>query len=194
MHYSTFREYVIYESKIFRRRYGINRRDPGGAPYSALDASEAASTRNLGVVMEGATDREARTVARHTAVALGLSAPSNARDRLMFHDTTGLLTEADQAELMGQQRPTDVGGAGIDRYMAAMASYEREVSSRYATFLGEVGGIESDDLHALIVEAMASGDPHELTQWLDQRHGADAFDLIFRRTDWRGPDGTTTKG
>ncbi|OHV33984.1 hypothetical protein BCD49_25400 [Pseudofrankia sp. EUN1h] len=182
LHYGTFREYVIYEAEVFRTRYGINRRDPGGLSFSAVDPPDAESTRNLGVVMEGATDREARTVARHTAVALGLSAPADASNRVMFHDTTGQLTGAERAKLASCLYSAETYGCGIDRYLAALAAYNREVDTRYTAFLAEIGGREAEDLHVLIVAAMVTGDLGELTRWLDQRHGADAFDRIFRRS------------
>lgn len=193
LHYGSFREYVIYGTGVFRLRYGINRRDPGGASYSALDAPDAASTRNLGIIMEGATDREARTIARYTAITLGISEPSDPTARLMFHDTTGQFTDADRDELARQPHPHDVNGAGLDRYLSSMARYERDVNARYGAFLNEIGGSESSHLHALIVAAMTTGDAVALRTWLDERHGTDAFAGIFRRRHANSARGTVTR-
>ncbi|MBL7494151.1 hypothetical protein I6A60_13530 [Frankia sp. AgB1.9] len=181
LHYGAFREYVIHNARIFRARYGINRREPGGSPYSPLDRPDAESTRNLGIITEGATDREARIVARHTAKALGLREPSDGSERVMFRDTIGRLSDADRDFLAGLPSPDDFRRADIERYIAAMAAYHRQVSARYATFLGEIGGIESEELHVLIVAATVSGNAAELNRWLDLRHGTGAFERLFRR-------------
>jgi hypothetical protein len=83
--------------------------------------------------------------------------------------------------LAGLPSPGDVHGADIERYLAAMGAYDQQASARYAAFLGEIGGIESEELHVLIVAAMVSGDVKDLTRWLDVRHGRGAFERLFRR-------------
>jgi hypothetical protein len=181
LHYGTFREYVIHGADLFRIRYGINQRTPGGASYSAIDPPDAKSTRNLGVVMEGATDREAHTIARHTTRALGLPEPEDSHERLMFNDTIGALTREDRAELARHGEPDEIRGNGVDRYLAALAAYDHDVNTRYAAFLREIGGAHGGYLHLLIVAAMVSGDLDALSAWLDEQHGEGAFERIFRR-------------
>ncbi|MFF2039772.1 hypothetical protein ACFVVX_05050 [Kitasatospora sp. NPDC058170] len=179
LHFGSFREYRLHQGQVIRNRYGINRRDGNGRTYSAPDQADAGTTRNLGIVMEGATDREARTLAHTVAARLGLADRVEPADRLAFRDTTGQLEAADFA-------PFTSGVAS--RFNLAMAGYERGVGARYLTFLTEIGGTAADTLHGLIVAAMVGGDLSGLTAWLDQRHGSRAFPRLFRSSAYTGPD------
>ncbi|WP_380280876.1 hypothetical protein [Kitasatospora purpeofusca] len=179
LHWGSFREYRLQEGRVVRSRYGINRRDPQGRTYSARDKDDAVSTRNLGIVMEGATDREARTIAATVADRLGLTELIAPPGRLAFRDTTGRLEPSDFDD-------ADPGVAG--RFRLAMAGYEHGVGMRYRQFLAETGGAEAGTLHGLIVAAMIGGDLSGLTGWLDRRHGARAFPRIFRSPAYAGPD------
>ncbi|MFF1788128.1 hypothetical protein ACFVX9_16935 [Kitasatospora sp. NPDC058243] len=179
LHWGSFREYRFQDGHVVRSRYGINRRDPQGRTYSARDQEDAVSTRNLGIVMEGATDREARTIAATVADRLDLAERIALPDRLAFRDTTGRLepSDFDQAE------------PGIaTRFHLAMAGYEHGVGARYQRFLTEMGGTDAGALHGLIVAATIGGDLSGLTGWLDQRHGSRAFPRTFRSSAYTGPD------
>ncbi|MFJ6620398.1 hypothetical protein ACIQOW_22860 [Kitasatospora sp. NPDC091335] len=179
LHWGSFREYRFQCGRVVRSRYGINRRDPRGRTYSARDKDDAASTRNLGIVMEGATDREARTIAATVAARLDLAERIAPPDRLAFRDTTGRLEPSD----------FDHAEPGIaTRFQLAMAGYERGVGVRYLRFLTEMGEVDAGALHGLIVAAMIRGDLSGLTGWLDQRHGSRAFPRIFRSSAYTGPD------
>ncbi|GAB2704156.1 hypothetical protein [Kitasatospora kifunensis] len=179
LHWGSFREYRLQDGQPIRSRYGINWRDPQGRTYSAPDPDDAVSTRNLGIVMEGATDREARTIAATVADHLGLAERIAPPDRLAFRDTTGRLEPSD----------FDHAEPGIaTRFHLAMAGYEHGVGARYQHFLSEVGGADPRILHGLIVAAMISGDLSGLTGWLDQQHGHGAFRRIFRSPAYTGPD------
>jgi hypothetical protein len=71
LHYATFRRYTLTgRGQITRVQYGINFRHPDGRTYSAPDPPGAYTTRNLGIVMEGATDTEATTIARQTVTSM----------------------------------------------------------------------------------------------------------------------------
>jgi hypothetical protein len=75
LHYATFRRYrLTHRGEIGRVQYGINFRQPDGRTYSAPDEDGTGATRNLGIVMEGATDAEATGIALQVAEAAGLSA------------------------------------------------------------------------------------------------------------------------
>ncbi|MEV7777076.1 hypothetical protein [Kitasatospora sp. NPDC088351] len=179
LHWGSFREYRLQDGQVVRSRYGINWRDTRGRTYSARDKDDAVSTRNLGIMMEGATDREARTIAATVADRLGLAGQIAPHDRLAFRDTTGRLepTDFDHAE------------SGIaTRFHLAMAGYEHGVGARYQRFLAEMGGTDAETLHGLIVAATISGDLSGLTGWLDLRHGCGAFRRTFRSPAYTGPD------
>lgn len=180
LHYGSFRVYTLHEDAVVRIRYGLNRRDLNGNSYSARDQPGSRTTRNLGVVTEGATDREARRIARQAAEEFGLTAPPDSFDGLAFRDTTGQLTETDRKMLAVLTGPSEVGAANRDRFLAAMAAYEHSVNTRYETFLVEVGGTDRDHLHTAIVNATVGGDLSELNAWLDLRHGPNAFEAMFR--------------
>jgi hypothetical protein len=183
LHFGSFREYRIQQGQVIRSRYGINWRDQKGRTYSAPDQPGSWSTRNLGIVMEGATDREARRVAQEVASRLGLAEPAAPAARLAYRDTMGRLGPADLTGL-----PEGDGAGEAARFQRAMAGYERGVGSRYQRFLTETAGEDTDTLHELIVAAMITGDLRKLTGWLDQQHGLRAFPRIFRSPAYRGPD------
>ncbi len=86
LHYGTYRRYQHNPDGTgpVRTRYGINFRRPDGRPYSRPDAPGTISTRNLGIIMEGATeswkaltDREARAITRSTALRARITPPSS---------------------------------------------------------------------------------------------------------------------
>ncbi|MFE7639744.1 hypothetical protein ACFU7Z_37530 [Kitasatospora sp. NPDC057518] len=179
LHWGSFREYRLQGEQVIRSRYGINRRDQHGRTYSSQDRSDASSTRNLGIVMEGATDREARVISAAVADRLGLAERIAAADRLAFRDTTGRLEPSD----------FDHAEPGVaTRFHLAMAGYEHGVGARYQRFLADMGGPEADTLHALIIAAVISGNLFGLSSWLDQRHGPEAFRRTFRSSAYSGPD------
>ncbi|MFE4971533.1 hypothetical protein ACFRAR_05370 [Kitasatospora sp. NPDC056651] len=179
LHWGSFREYRLHGGQVVRSRYGINWRDQHGRTYSSRDKEDSASTRNLGIVMEGATDREARTIAAMAADGLGLADHLAPSDRLAFRDTTGRLEPSD----------FDHAEPGMaTRFRLAMAGYEHGVGERYQRFLTEMAGVDAGTLHGFIVAAMISGDLSSLTDWLNQHHGRDAFRRIFRSPTYTGPD------
>lgn len=72
--HATFRRYRLSDrGEIARVQYGINFRQPDGRTYSAPDIPGDGPTRNLGIVMEGATDSEATAIARKTAQSCGIT-------------------------------------------------------------------------------------------------------------------------
>ncbi|WP_165975776.1 hypothetical protein [Actinomadura rubrisoli] len=170
LHFATFRRYRVFEGGIARVQYGLNARGPDGRSRSRRDEPNARSTRNLGILMEGATDREATAVARTTAERCGITRPGRGIDRLAFGDVTG--------------KP-DLGssafGTGIaeSAYSTALHGFWRDITARYAATLRELGGDEHGELHRTIVSAMISGDRRSVGAWLEQRHGPKPFGAAF---------------
>jgi hypothetical protein len=78
LHYSTYRAYQWHVAAtgiaIVRTCYGINFRRPDGRTYSGPDEPDCLSTRNLGIIMERATDHEAQVITRQAADATGMAA------------------------------------------------------------------------------------------------------------------------
>lgn len=176
LHYGTFREYRLWDGKVVRNRYGINLRDRNGHTYSAPDAEGVTSTRNLGILMEGAADREATTLTRQLADSLGVAEPHIEVDRFTFLDVTGRL---DGERLDELPSPSST-------FLAAMTSYARGVNHPYQGFLDEIGQNESGTLHELIVQCMISGAPRPLMTWLDGHHRP--FRSLFRAASYSGPE------
>jgi hypothetical protein len=165
--------------EVVRTQYGVNFRRHDGRTYSAPDLAGSPTTRNLGVVMEGACDREARSITREAARQYGIRQPDGI-DGFAFRDVTGLLDVADTADLA---RP-EVGEAvapspAAAAFLEAMGRYQVAVNARYGMFLEEIGRTEVEDLHATVLTGMISGQLSPLCAWLRERHGPKAFEALF---------------
>ncbi|MGH3898370.1 MAG: hypothetical protein ACRDTA_08960 [Pseudonocardiaceae bacterium] len=186
LHFGTYRRYRMWKTstgdEIGRVQYGINFRKNDGRTYSSPDRAIDRSTRNLGIVMEGATDREARMVARHAAQREGVPHPDTlGTDYFAFRDETGLLDGADLSVLKDPlQRTALADQPGAEQFLMNMRAYAHGVGTRYESFLREVGREETGDLHQLILASMISGSLAQLSDWLNQRHGPAAFVTIFK--------------
>ncbi|WP_194904884.1 hypothetical protein [Catenulispora rubra] len=168
-HYLTFRSYWLGAFGVHRHRHGINYRRESGQTYSARDPEGSASTRNLGVVMEGAFDREATAIVSETARTVGIECPADGTDRHAFLDATG-------------NGPSDPESS--DSWPTAMIGYSRLVTAPYAAFLAEVGGPATAELHGRIVRAALTGDLAPLERWLDKRYGPGEFVALFRSENY----------
>jgi hypothetical protein len=182
LHYGSRRRYVEVAGMPVRVQYGINYRRTTGQSYSAADQHGSAHTRNIGVVMEGACDREARSLTRQTAEHFGITEPQEPVDGLAFRDVTGTLTEEDA----GQAADAPMR-AEQTRYAAALCAYETGVNRRYARFLAEFAPGEEAECHTRLLTAVITGDVAELGSWLDERHGPGAFTGLFRTPGYFAP-------
>ncbi|GGY71546.1 hypothetical protein GCM10010300_13360 [Streptomyces olivaceoviridis] len=182
LHYGSRRRYVEVAGMPVRTQYGINYRRTTGQPYSAVDQRGSHHTRNLGIVMEGACDREARSITRQTAERSGVAEPSDLLGALAFRDVTGTLTEEDARRAAGV-----VGSEEKTRYAAALSGYEKGVNRRYAHFLEEFAPGEEVECHTHLLAAIISGDVTALGAWLDERHGPDTFTGLFRTPGYFNP-------
>ncbi|WP_258534775.1 hypothetical protein [Streptomyces sp. PT12] len=182
LHYGSRRRYVEVAGMPFRTQYGINYRRTSGQSYSAADPCESHHTRNLGIIMEGACDKEARAITRQMAENFGVAEPSDVLGSLAFRDVTGRLTEEDAG------RVVDIPGSEEQtRYAAALRGYEKDVNRRYAHFLEEFAPGEERECHTRLLTAIISGDVAELGAWLDARHGPGAFAGLFRTPEYFAP-------
>jgi hypothetical protein len=172
LHYATFRRYRLTDrGEIARVQYGINFRQPDGRTYSAPDTPGDGPTRNLGIVMEGATDAEATAIARQAALSCGITVADSEADMpgLSFADVTGTVT-ADGI------RATHL----LDHpYARSLGRFGHTVTLRYRALLSELDA-SPVDAHGQIVAAMISGDLAPLQAWLDARHGPGSFARMFR--------------
>ncbi|MFI6686187.1 hypothetical protein [Streptomyces sp. NPDC050485] len=183
LHYGSYRSYQMDGGQVTRTQYGLNFRRSDGRSYSTPDGSSSSTTRNIGVVMEGACDREARSITRQVAAGHGIAA-SGGTDGFAFRDVTGRLDCADVAAL------ADAPQAAVPEeasYLASMGRYEAGVNARYGALLDEIGQVEAEDLHSLILATAISGDMRGLCSWLDDRYGPGAFAALFMSPGYLAP-------
>lgn len=183
LHYGSRRRYVEMAGMPVRTQYGINYRRATGQSYSVADERGSRHTRNLGIVMEGACDREARTITRIAAKRFGVTEPADTLGALAFRDVTGTLTEDDSRR--AQHTPES---AERTQYAAALRNYESGVNRRYSHFLGEFAPGEENACHTQILAAIISGDTTTLGAWLDERHGPGTFAGLFRASGYFDPE------
>lgn len=165
-HYATFRRYRLTDrGEIARVQYGINFRLPDGRTYSGPDTSDDGPTRNLGIVIEGATDAEATAIARKTAQSCGIAGTDLDAGLAgpAFADVTGTITAGDTEAALLPDHP----------HALSLARFARAVTLRYRALLSEFGA-SAANAHSQITAAMISGELAPLEAWLDARHGADS--------------------
>jgi hypothetical protein len=181
LHYATFRLYQLSNrGEIARVQYGINLRRPDGRSYSAADEPGEGPTRNLGILMEGATDAEATYIARQTAKEVGITVmkPDPGLPGLAFTDATGGLTTKAIHDAQASAHP----------YARSLGRFGGMVTVRYRALLQELAD-DPGQLHEQIVAAMTSGDRGPLEAWLDARHGPGCFARLFRAPSFgTGPE------
>ena len=172
LHYATFRQYRLTgRGEIARVQYGINFRQPDGRTYSAPDIPGDGPTRNLGIVMEGATDAEATSIARQAAQSHGITGTDveAGLPGLVFADVTGTVTAGGIEAALLVDHP----------YARSLGRFGRAVTLRYRALLSELSASPAD-AHSQIVAAMISGDLAPLEALLDARHGPGSFARMFR--------------
>lgn len=185
LHYGSYRRYSLPEAGegVDRVRYGINFRRPDGRTYSARDSARATTTRNLGVVMERATDREAQSIAREATVQAAVRHPPSGMNYFAFLDETGLL-DADDLCALQKPRWANEANTAARSYLQNLAAYARGVGVCYEAFLREVGQQEGGALHSLILTSMISGSLAPLSSWLAARHGPRAYAALFKAENY----------
>jgi hypothetical protein len=178
LHYATYRRYRLTDrGEIARVQYGINFRQPDGRTYSAPDTLGGGPTRNLGIVMEGATDAEATAIARQAAQSCGITGtdPGAGVPDLAFADLTGTVTADSNEAALLPDHP----------YARSLGRFADTVTLRYRALLSELDANPAD-AHGQVVTAMISGDLAPLEAWLDARHGPGSFARMFRAPAFGG--------
>jgi hypothetical protein len=178
LHYATYRRYRLTDrGEIARVQYGINFRQPDGRTYSAPDIPGGGPTRNLGIVMEGATDAEATAIARQAAQSCGITGadPGAGVPGLAFADLTGTVTADSNEAALLPGHP----------YARSLGRFADTVTLRYRALLSELDASPAD-AHGQVVTAMISGDLTPLEAWLDARHGSGSFARMFRAPAFGG--------
>lgn len=168
---------------FYRFQYGINFRRWNGKSYSAKDPIRSATTRNLGNIMEAATDRFAHEFVSSIADQIGYTAPSNPTENWVYRDCTGQLTPTDMLHL----REIERGTATIDAppvfqtYLKNLRLFVQYVTMRYRCFLVEFDPREKYKLHELLLEGMLSGKLRSLSKRLDAICGEkQSFSRLFK--------------
>jgi hypothetical protein len=93
LHHHPYRLFLLLPTggspgqSFYRLQYGINFRKWNGKSYSAKDPIRATTTRNLGNIMEAATDRFAHEFVLSLAEHISYSAPSNPTENYNCLDT-----------------------------------------------------------------------------------------------------------
>ncbi|MEU8870496.1 hypothetical protein AB0D24_04885 [Streptomyces javensis] len=188
LHYGSYRSYKLRGDEVIRSQYGVNFRRHDGRTYSAPDLDGSPTTRNLGVVMEGACDREARTIARAAARQYGIAEPVDAVHRYTFRDITGRLTVEDTDDLArAEVRAAAAPSAAAEEFLRSLGGFERAIDARYERFLAEVGRDEAEDLHVTVLTSMITGVLTPLCDWLRKRRGPRAFEGLFLSPAYFGP-------
>ncbi|MGH3696640.1 MAG: hypothetical protein ACRDRX_22070 [Pseudonocardiaceae bacterium] len=88
--------------------------------------------------MEGATDREARSIAREEAMEASVRHPPSGVNYFAFRDETGLL-DADDLCALEEPRWAHEANTAVVSYLRNLAAYARGVGVRYEVFLREIG-------------------------------------------------------
>jgi len=189
LHYGSHRVYQAHPAPagygIARTRYGINFRRTDGRTYSRPDPPDAITTRNLGTIMEAATDREATAITRTTAHAAAVpEPPGSGICALAYRDATGTLTPADLAGGQDQPGPRDTSPAA---YRTRATRYHHAITAPYAALLDELSPANPAALHDLIVTAMVTGTLAPLARTLNEAHGPAAFTRLFKNHDYTRP-------
>jgi hypothetical protein len=172
LHYATFRRYQLTcRGEIARVQYGINFRQSDGRTYSAPDKPDGGPTRNLGILMEGATDAEATAIAHQTAESCGITSmsPEPGTPGLALADATGALAAGGIEAALTSGHP----------YAQSLGRFGCTVTARYKALLAELDG-DSGEAHGQFIAAMISGDLAPLEAWLDSRHSPGSFARLFR--------------
>ena len=172
---------------FYRFQYGINFRKWNGKSYSAKDPIRSTMTRNLGNIMEAATDRFAHEFVLSLVEKIGYTAPSNPTESYIYRDCTGQLTSADMLYLREIERGTTSVDAApaFQIYLKNLRLFVQYVTMRYRCFLAEFDPQGSYGLHDLILEAMLSGKLKRLCQCLDTICGGkQSFSRLFKASHY----------
>jgi hypothetical protein len=175
LHHNSYRLFVPLPDggnpgqSFYRFQYGINFRTWNGKSYSAKDPIRSTTTRNLGNIMEAATDRFAHEFVLSLADNIGYTMPTNPLENWIYRDCTGQLTPEDMLHLREMERGTVMIEAipEFQTYLKNLRLFVQYVTMRYRCFLAEIDPQGNYSLHEIILEGMLSGRLKRLCERLD---------------------------
>jgi hypothetical protein len=195
LHHNTYRLFLPTHRpgvSFYRAQYGFNFRRWDGATYSLKDAVYSPTTRNLGNIMEGATDRVAHELVLSVAQLANYQPSPSASHPIedyIYRDCTGQLTPLD----MVQMRDTERGTRTLDvsptfkTYVKPMRLFVQYVTMRYRSFLFELDPDQHFGLHETIVRSMLSGKVKDLSHCLDScTKSRKSFISLFKAPHFQG--------
>jgi hypothetical protein len=203
LHHNSYRLFYPLPHKdavsFYRFQYGINFRKWTGVTYSAKDSVRSKTTRNLGNIMEAATDRFAHELVLSLAQEIHYNPlPIRSRDLCcypcpdpvydyVYRDCTGQLTDVDMSQLREIERGQLelITTPNFKSYLKSMRLFVQYVTMRYRQFLAEVDPEQHYQLHRLIIQSMLSGQMRELCKVLDsQQCSKKSFVSLFKWTSF----------
>lgn len=196
LHYNTYRLYcpLLSSSSIssfYRLQYGINFRRWDGMSYSTKDPARARTTRNLGTIMEGATDHFAHQITFSLAKASGYTPDSAGAPLLcdvLFRDCTGQMTTTDVRWLRALERGEQQAPLpqNAQSYLLSLRRFVQYVTLRYRHFLEEFdAGAQESHLHHLIIESMLTGNMKRLCAYFDRKQSSKgSFMRLFKSSSY----------
>jgi len=184
LHHNSYRLFCplpqTEAGSFYRLQYGINFRNWNGMTYSAKDSVRSTTTRNLGNIMEAATDRFAHELVVSLTQEVTDIPTASWRDKRcdlvsdpisysVYRDCTGQLTHADMRQLRDIERgQLEIKtSTNFKAYLKSMRLFVQFVNLRYQQFLTEFGPDHSHQIHHLIIQSLLSGKMRDLCNYLD---------------------------
>lgn len=193
IHHATFRNYSLLTDNtlskegfpFFRYQYGINLRRNGRVPYSNRDDATSKTTRNLGTIMDGATDTVATVLVRQLYTEIGKPSMSSEIGEWLLKLTLGEHRPSFLRRLRQHEKGQfDMPKPAQIAYLYDARRFVQYVNAKYDSFLSEFGS-ERDLLHNLILSAMATGNLDLFkNRFADLVGVKDAFELWFRNSEF----------
>jgi hypothetical protein len=194
LHYASYRlfsplpEGAACEQSFYRLQYGINFRRWSGQSYSVRDSVRSRTTRNLGNIMEAATDRFAHEFVRRQAEAIGYQPePHHLLETYLYRDCTGQLTEQDMQHFRALERGQMESSlpSVFVMYLRYLRLFYQYVNLRYQRFLAECAGGEAEKLQTLILQGMITGKINALQHFLNTtQEKTKSFVAVFKSPDY----------
>ena len=211
LHYNTYRLFVTLGeeqrvpggSSFYRAQYGINLRLSDGTSFSAKDSVRSRTTRNLGTIMEGATDHLAHYLVSQLVQQIAYNPhESHTHDRFqvlpisdyIYRDCMGQLTSIDilffrELEQGKQSLPPCEHVENFKIYLKNMRLFVQYVNWRYQQFLNDFDPQNVHQLHETILACMLSGDIERLQNRFNMiLQRADGFTSLFQTPAYLSPD------
>lgn len=199
LHYNSYRVYRLLPYQLanrqtkdfnfYRFQYGINFRSWDGTSYSSKDPVSRSTTRNLGVIMEGATDQFAQELVLRLASHLAYTPSSSIIEQYVYQDCTGKLAQSEFRQLRDIEK--GVAGTTLDHrfkdYLKSMRLFGQYVTNRYRNFVAEFDPGHLNGLHEQIIKSILSGKMKPLVQYFDSLSDrSSSFAQLFKSSDYTG--------